>query len=62
MSSICVPDCDVFDLYNFLKSNNIEVPVMEWNGKKILRISIQAYNSEKDINKLIKCLKKYFNL
>ena len=62
MSSICLPDCDIFDLYNFLKSNNIEVPVMEWNGKKILRISIQAYNSEKDINKLIKCLKKYFKI
>ena len=44
----------------FVKWSNLSAE--EWNGKKILRISIQAYNSEKDINKLIKCLKKYFNL
>jgi len=62
MSSICIPDCDILNLYKFLKSNKIEVPVMEWNEKKILRISIQAYNSEKDINKLMRCLKKYFKL
>ena len=62
MSSVCVPDCDVLDLYKYLKSNQIEVPVMEWNGKKIVRISIQAYNSEEDIDKLIVSLKKYFNL
>ena len=62
MASICLPDCEVLDLYKFLKSNNIEVPVMDWNHKKILRISIQAYNSEKDIDKLIEVLKKYFKL
>ena len=62
MSSICLPNCDVLDLYRYLKSENIEIPIMEWNKKKILRISIQAYNSEKDIDKLITSLKNYFKL
>ena len=61
MSSIQIPDCNINDLYDYLKSNNIEVPIMEWNSMKILRISIQAYNSRADIDLLIKHLKRYFN-
>jgi selenocysteine lyase/cysteine desulfurase len=30
----------------------IEVPLMQWNKSKILRISIQAYNSQSDIQRL----------
>ena len=61
MSSIIIPDCDIIELYNYLKSNNIEVPIMEWNNKKILRVSIQAYNDKLDIIRLIKYLKLFFN-
>ena len=60
MSSIVIPDCDTDDFYKFLKSKNIEVPVMDWNGYKILRFSIQAYNSDEDIKQLIKFIKEYF--
>ena len=60
MSSIFLPDCDVLDLYKFLKSKNIEVPIILWNGYKILRISIQAYNSMDDVDILINYLKEYF--
>ena len=62
MSSICLPECDALDLYQYLRSNNIEVPIIEWFKFQILRISIQAYNSESDIDQLIKYLKKYFNV
>ena len=62
MSSIFLPDCDTIDLYNFLKSKNIEIPVLEWNGYKVLRVSIQAYNTYDDIEILIKQLKRYFKL
>ena len=62
MSSICLPNCNVLDIYQYLKSEKIEVPVIEWNRRKILRISIQAYNSEKDIDKLVTSLKNYFKL
>tara|TARA_Y100000768_G_scaffold333186_1_gene273142 strand:- start:710 stop:1855 length:1146 start_codon:yes stop_codon:yes gene_type:complete len=61
MSSIQIPDCNVKDLYNYLKSKKIEVPIIEWENMKILRISIQAYNNEEDINRLIKYLKLYFS-
>ena len=35
----------------------IEIPVMEWNNRQLLRVSIQAYNDEEDTNKLIMALK-----
>ncbi len=36
---------------------NIEVPVYIWNNLPLMRISVQAYNSESDINALISALK-----
>ena len=35
----------------------IEAPVHEWNEKKLIRISIQGYNTEEDIKALIIALK-----
>lgn len=35
----------------------IEVPLIEWNGYKLIRISIQGYNTEEDINLLISALR-----
>ena len=61
MSSIVIPNCNLSDLYNYLKSKNIEVPIVEWNNMKILRISIQAYNDKLDIIRLIKYLNIFFN-
>lgn len=34
----------------------VEVPVHEWNGNKLIRISVQGYNTKRDINNLIKAL------
>ena len=36
----------------------IEAPVHEWNGKKLIRISIQGYNTTEDIKALINALKR----
>ena len=35
----------------------IEVPLINWNGKKLIRVSVQGYNTEKDIDYLIEALK-----
>lgn len=35
---------------------NIEVPITKWNNHKLIRFSIQAYNSQEDIIKLEKAL------
>jgi hypothetical protein len=41
-------------LYNQFR---IEVPLIEWNGRKFMRLSIQAYNSQEDIDVLLEGLK-----
>jgi isopenicillin-N epimerase len=35
----------------------IEVPLIAWNGYKLLRVSIQAYNSRRDVDCLLHALK-----
>ena len=34
----------------------IEIPVYEWNGIKIIRVSIQGYNTKQDVDKLLEAL------
>ena len=45
-------------LYN---EHRIEAPLMEWNGHKLIRVSIQGYNTVKDVDALIKALKLWFS-
>jgi selenocysteine lyase/cysteine desulfurase len=35
---------------------NIEVPVIEWQDKLLIRISVQAYNDQSDIDALLQAL------
>ncbi len=41
---------DLYDTYR------IEIPCIEWNGHKFVRISVQAYNSEQDLHTLVAAL------
>ncbi|MGC8856750.1 MAG: aminotransferase class V-fold PLP-dependent enzyme [Anaerolineae bacterium] len=34
----------------------IEVPLIEWNGRKFIRVSIQAYNTPEDVDTLLSAL------
>ena len=36
----------------------IEIPLIDWNEKKLIRLSIQGYNSKRDVNRLLNALKK----
>ena len=45
-------------LYN---EHRIEVPLVEWNGYKLIRVSVQGYNTTKDIDALIKALSNWYN-
>ena len=36
----------------------IEIPVIEWNNKKLIRVSIQGYNNQEDMEKLIHALQE----
>jgi len=50
-------DTDVLLLKNRLYDEyRIEVPVHEWNGNKLIRISVQGYNTKRDVDKLIDAL------
>ncbi len=36
--------------------HRIEVPVYEWNGRRLIRVSVQGYNEPADIDRLIEAL------
>jgi isopenicillin-N epimerase len=38
------------------KDSKVEIPIIEWNGKKFARISVQGYNTGKDIDRLLHAL------
>jgi isopenicillin-N epimerase len=36
----------------------IEIPLIEWNERKLIRLSVQGYNSRRDMSRLLTALKK----
>jgi len=38
----------------------VEVPLVEWNGNTLIRVSMQGYNTENDIGALIEALSSWF--
>ena len=36
----------------------VEVPIIDWNGNKLIRVSVQGYNTRRDIDMLIHALSK----
>jgi isopenicillin-N epimerase len=61
MISIPLPaKIDVKQLQIDLRQNyHIEIPVLCWNGMNLIRLSVQGYNTEKDIDALISALTFY---
>ncbi|MCB0120499.1 MAG: hypothetical protein KDD72_15800, partial [Anaerolineales bacterium] len=35
----------------------IEIPILDWHGNKLMRLSVQGYNSRRDMDALINALK-----
>jgi isopenicillin-N epimerase len=57
MCSIPLPDALVDRLGGRLWEQwKIEVPITSWNGQRFVRVSIQAYNTEQDIERLVQAL------
>jgi selenocysteine lyase/cysteine desulfurase len=58
MATVPLPPCDGPRLQAGLYEKFcIEVPVMEWQGRQYLRVSIGAYNTRQDVERLTGALR-----
>lgn len=59
MVSVPLPPCDAEQLKSRLYDEyHIEVPIVVWNNRTLIRISIQAYNTRADIDALVNALER----
>ncbi len=57
MVSVELPPCDPEELQRRLRGEHaIEVPCLQWNGRPLLRLSVQGYNTEEDLGRLVDAL------
>ncbi len=58
MASALLPaDTDTVALKSLLyKEHRVEIPLTKWKDKKLIRVSIQAYNSKEDVDALLNAL------
>jgi hypothetical protein len=57
MVSLPLPPCDPKHLKQQLYDEyHIEVPIITWNGRQLVRVSIQAYNTREDVDALANAL------
>ncbi|OGO20888.1 MAG: aminotransferase class V [Chloroflexi bacterium RBG_16_48_8] len=63
MVSAFLPSVDPEPLQKrLLDKFHIEVPVFKWNGIPTLRLSVQGYNSRRDIDQLLFAIKQMYHL
>ena len=57
MRAVELPPGDSDELWARLYDEfRVEVPVYEWRGQRLLRVSIGPYNDEEDIERLVEAL------
>ena len=63
MISVPLPDCDIDVLkQRLLDDYDIEVPVFRWEGRCIVRLSIQGYTTQTDADAFIAAITEILNL
>lgn len=59
MASVFLPPCDPEAFQQRLREEfRIEVPVWNWNGRPVLRVSVQGYNTRADLDALITAVRR----
>jgi isopenicillin-N epimerase len=54
------PECQPKKLQEWLYKNyNIEIPVINWEGRWLIRPSVQGYNSQEDLDLLVEAVGEY---
>ncbi|HNS50305.1 MAG TPA: aminotransferase class V-fold PLP-dependent enzyme [Anaerolineae bacterium] len=57
MAALPLPPCDAGALQRRLYDEyRVEVPVIEWNGRQLVRVSVQGYNTADDVGALVRAL------
>lgn len=57
MVAVSLPACDVEEVKRrLIREYQVEVPVSLWNGSPVLRVSVAAYNTTDDIDRLLAAL------
>jgi isopenicillin-N epimerase len=58
MAAFPLPRCDAPALQRRLYDEyRVEVPIVEWNGRQLIRVSVQGYNTQEDLEALIGALR-----
>ena len=54
MAAFPLPACDAAALQRRLwEEYLVEVPVIEWGGRQLVRVSVQGYNTEQNVDALV---------
>jgi isopenicillin-N epimerase len=57
-----LPPCDRQEVKRRLyEEHRIEIPVYEWDGRPLIRASVQGYNDERDLDALLAALELLFS-
>lgn len=63
MAAVPLPPCDAKAMQRTLYDDyHIEVPVIDWNGRQLLRVSVQGYNSVDDLEALGSAISKLLSV
>jgi isopenicillin-N epimerase len=58
MAAFLLPPCDAMSLQRRLYDEYcVEVPLIEWNGRQFVRVSIHGYNTAEDVEALLQALR-----